>query len=236
MTKRLFRLIAVLVLSVILLPFIFTFYFSVSPGCTPQELGNSIVETVPLGEQILKTFTALTSDGGISGFESAVDWLEYIGLPVGEVLLLEVSQLFLISVIMLALEAILKKILKDVEKGLLNQIANIVYKCLVVFSASLFANFVYDFFLEQVSMMTGTSQDIMIYVVSAISIVGGIVALIVGKGFFKSIFKCLLKVSELVVTYALCMALFLAIFPWYPVIFSWVVIIWVFYFLEKLVK
>ena len=229
------RVIVVVLLSWIVIPVIFTVYFAIKPGFTAQDIGDAIIKTVPLGEQIWGTFVAATGQGS-AGFESALNWFDNTQIAAGEFIVLEAAQIFLISVIMLALEAVIGIALKDVSSGLLNQIANILYKAMIVFGASLISQGIYDFFINEVSKLTGTSQSVMIYVVAILSVVGGIVALIVGKGFVKSALKCTLKMTEVIVTYALCISLFLGLFPWIAVVIVWILVIWGFYFVEKLIK
>lgn len=233
--KGLSRLIAVVAVSVLLLPYVFVVYLALTPGAGAQDIGEAIIKTVPLGEQIWGTFIAASGEGS-SGFESALGWFDNTQIGAFEFIILEASQIFLISVIMLALESVIGILIADVGKGILNQIANILYKLLVVFGASLISEGIYNFFINEVSKLTGTTQDVMIYVVVILSVVGGIVALIIGKGFVKSSLKCLLKTMEIIVTYALCIALFLGTFPWLAVIIMWILVIWGFYFVEKLIK
>ncbi|MBQ3499134.1 MAG: hypothetical protein IJA87_08410 [Clostridia bacterium] len=233
--KGLFRFIAVLLLCIILLPIIFSVYVGISPGDPPQDIGNAIISTVPLGEQIWGTFLAASGQGS-EGFESALGWFDNTDINAFEFIILESSQVFLISVIMIALESLLSIALSDIGRGFLNQVANILYKSMVVFGASLISQLVYDLFINEVSKLTGTSQNVMIYVVAILSIVGGIVALIVGKGFVKSALRCALKSAEIFVTYALCISMFLGTFPWIAIIIVWILVIWGFYFVEKLIK
>ncbi len=229
------RLVAVVALTVILLPIVLSLYCNISVGSAPEEIGSAILAAVPLGEQIMNTVLAITGSNG-EALISTLDWMNAHNISEAEALVMEVSQIFLISVIMMALETLIGLAFKKVERGIINQIANILYKVLVVFCAALFAKWVYSFFLVQVSQLTGASQRVMIYTVSILSVVGSIVALIFGGGFMKSMMKCSLKMIEALITFILGCALLMALFPWYILILIWIAVIWGCYFAEKLIK
>jgi hypothetical protein len=232
--RGIIRLVAIAVACTILLPIIFNLYLMISPDSGTEDIGHALVEAIPMGTQILYTINAFLSPT-TGGMDSSLESLLSSDLMAQEAIIIDMAQLFLVAVIILALKALIKGWFATVDTGLIvNQLANILVEILFVFTASLFANFVYNFFIEQVSTLTGTSQDVILYTVAAISFVGGIAALIFGGGILRSSLQVSLKMLEAVLTYAMCIILLLSLAPWYFVVPVWILMIWAFHFLDSL--
>lgn len=231
--KAMIRLIASILLCVILIPIIIEFYFMISPSNGAEDLETALIKALPMGEQIAYTIKAILSPAE-AGLKGTLDHLFSNNLFTIDALILDLAQLYLISTFVLALSSLIQKWFSGIKKGFINALANHITEILFIFTAYLFATYIYDFFIAEVSNLSELPQKIAIYFVAILSFAGGTIALFCGGKFQHSILKTLLKLLESTLAYVMCILLLLSLSPWFLILPMWVIMVWAFYFVDNL--